>query len=449
MSTDERTNRTSALKKILQIELNEVNFDFVRAYCAQGKLPTLNWLIQTRGLIETTSEDTQEKLEPWIQWVSAHIGLSFAEHGVFRLGDILNRPDLRQIWEVLESNGHSVGGMTPMNARNACVSPAFFIPDPWTRGPVVGSPLIRRLYHAVSQIVNDNAQARAEKSSLAWLGASLLRFARPENYGLYVSIGALAWRKRWARALLLDLLLADVFIRETHRTGPDFASLFLNAAAHIQHHHMFDSAVYNGPHRNPGWYRETDDPVLRVYDLYDTLLSQIVRAFPDHRLLIATGLHQVPHPEQIFYWRLRDHAAFLRELGVDFERIEPRMSRDFLVFCEDQAQAAKAEHLLSVVTADDGALLFEVDNRGDSLFVMLRYPGDIPSSLGYKTATQTFTELRAKCAFVAIKNGAHDGIGYLIDTAETAGTHPHQVQLTSLFTRAIEHFRNAAALSDS
>jgi hypothetical protein len=433
------------LKKIIQIELNEVNFDFVKAYFEKGKLPNLSRLIKSHGLIETESEQAYRELEPWIQWVSAHTGLPCASHRVFRLGDVIDRPDLRQVWEVLEDNGQSVGAISPMNARNACQKPAFFVPDPWTGGSVVGSPILRRFYSAISQLVNDNAQGRVEATSLAWLAASSLRYARPVNYARYLALVALGLHKRWARALLLDLLLSDVFMRETRRRNPDFATLFLNAAAHIQHHHMFDASVYSGPHRNPDWYREPEDPVLRVYELYDTLLGQLAIVFPEHRLLIATGLSQKPHSQRIFYWRLRNHDSFLRELGIAFERVEPRMSRDFLVFCRGSEEAAQAQLALSEVKADDGIALFDVDNRGASLFVMLRYSADMPASLGYRTVTRTFTGLRAKCAFVAIKNGAHDGVGYLIDTDETAGLHPGQVRLTSLFERAIRHFGSPAA----
>ena len=58
-----------------------------------------------------------EHLEPWIQWVTAHTGLDFAEHGVFRLGDIVAR-DLPQIWEQLEEKGLRVGAICPMNAKH-------------------------------------------------------------------------------------------------------------------------------------------------------------------------------------------------------------------------------------------------------------------------------------------------------------------------------------------
>ena len=40
--------------------------------------------------IKTRSEQEYELLEPWIQWVSIYTGKTAKEHGVFRLGDIVN-----------------------------------------------------------------------------------------------------------------------------------------------------------------------------------------------------------------------------------------------------------------------------------------------------------------------------------------------------------------------
>ena len=89
---------------LILLELNEVNFDFVRRYVARGQLPALAQMIARHGLAETVSEDKYEELEPWIQWVSAHTGLTFAEHKVFRLGDIVQH-EHEQIWEKLEAGG--------------------------------------------------------------------------------------------------------------------------------------------------------------------------------------------------------------------------------------------------------------------------------------------------------------------------------------------------------
>jgi hypothetical protein len=407
---------------LLLLELNEINFDHVRAYVERGELPVLGRMIEEHGIAETKSETDYEELEPWIQWVTAHTGLTLAEHRVFRLGDIVKH-DLVQIWEHLEGHGLKVGAVSPMNAKNRCRAPAFFIPDPWTPTAITGSGTMKRLSTAISQAVNDNAQARVTPSSAVSLLAGTLRYARPANYFGYARLVGSALRRRpWAKALFLDQLLADVFIGEVARTKPDFASLFLNAGAHIQHHYMFNSPAYSGERRNPDWYvAPGEDPVFQVYALYDRIVGQVRDAFPDAQLMLATGLHQDPHHEVTFYWRLRDHAAFLRAIGVPFRSVEPRMSRDFIIACADAAEAETAAVRLALVRSKDGEPLFEVDNRGSDLFVALAWPSDIPEDFQYVVGNEVRTGLRAQVAFVAIKNGEHNGIGYLIDTARRAG----------------------------
>ncbi|HUG45796.1 MAG TPA: hypothetical protein VMK31_04695 [Sphingomicrobium sp.] len=418
---------------LLLLQLNEINFDQVRAYVQLGELPVLGRLIAAHGVTETTSEKHYEELEPWIQWVTAHTGMTLSEHRVFRLGDIVQR-DLPQIWEVLESQGLKVGAISPMNAKNRCRNPAFFVPDPWTPTDLTGSSMMKKLYGAVAQAVNDNAQSRLTPSSAAWLLAGLGAYARPQNYIRYGSfvLGA-ARRRPWMKALLLDQLLADIFIRQVKRTKPDFASLFLNAGAHIQHHYMFNSKVYAGPRANPEWYAPKHiDPILEVYRLYDQIVGQVERAFPGYRLMLATGLHQDAHSDVTFYWRLKDHAAFLRKADVPFKFVEPRMSRDFIVYCVDEAQAAHAEQRLAGIKTSDGTPLFMVDNRGADLFVTLAWSHDIGADLEYGIDNATMRRLRDDVVFVAIKNGEHNGAGYMLDTGLLASAAPPRMRLCEM-----------------
>src|SRR3954467_3363811 len=100
------------------IELNEINFEFVRDYIKRGQLPCFARLISKHGLGTTVSETVYDHIEPWIQWVTAHTGQTLHEHGVFRLGDIADRDDIEQIWERLERRGIDVGAVSPMNASN-------------------------------------------------------------------------------------------------------------------------------------------------------------------------------------------------------------------------------------------------------------------------------------------------------------------------------------------
>jgi hypothetical protein len=418
--------------KLLFVGLNEINFDHVRAYGTQGRLPRLQALIEAHGTAETASESRYEELEPWIQWVTAHTGLSLAEHGVFRLGDILKH-DFLQIWEHLEMQGLKVGAISPMNVKNRTADAAFFVPDPWTPTDLTARPLLKRLYGAVAQAVNDNAQSKVTKGSAAWLLAGAAAYARAVNYGKYISLATSAPRKPWAKAMFLDQLLADVFVGETRRTKPDFASLFLNAGAHIQHHYMFNSAAYAGEMRNPEWYvSSSDDPVYEVYALYDRIIGQIHQAFPKARLMLATALHQDPHSKVTFYWRLKDHAVFLRKIGVPFESVEPRMSRDFFISCKSATEALEAERVLASAVAHDGVPLFEVDNRGTDLFVMLTYPNDIPADFSFRVGNAPHQDLRSDVAFVAIKNGQHNGTGYFLDTGSQKGVSPEKFPLAEM-----------------
>jgi hypothetical protein len=403
-------------RSLIFLELNEVNFDFVRSYAREGRLPAFSRLFDSHGFALTESEKSYEELEPWIQWVTAHTGKPYAEHGVFRLGDIVNH-ELPQVWECLEQRGLRVGAVSPMNAKNRLRAPAFFLPDPWTSTAIHASPVLKRMHEAISQAVNDNATSRVSVRSLLNLLQGFLAYASPANWHTYLRYAASAMGHPWRKAMFLDLLLADVFMRETSRTQPHFATLFLNAAAHIQHHYLFCSSAYEGKIRNPEWYiKPGEDPVFEVYALYDRILAKVQRRFPNVRLMIGTGLHQNPHSTVTFYWRLINHAEFLRSLGVEFDSVAPRMSRDFLISCGTPQKSASAEAMLRQAVADDGTPLFEVDNRGNDLFVMFTYPHDISADAGFSLGSRRLPGLRSQVAFVALKNGEHDGLGYLVDT---------------------------------
>ncbi|QCI79222.1 hypothetical protein E6W36_05615 [Hankyongella ginsenosidimutans] len=108
------------------------------------------------------------------------------------------------------------------------------------------------------------------------------------------------------------------------------------------------------------------------------------------------------------------------------------MSRDFIVRCQDEAEAARAQVLLANARGDDGQDLFEVDNRGSDLFVMLTYPDDIAEDFGFTVGNVPYQRLRDSVAFVAIKNGEHNGIGYFTDSGARLDPVADQFPLSKL-----------------
>jgi hypothetical protein len=420
------------LGRLICLELNEVNFEYVKGYIGKGFLPNFRMFFDKYGFVETTSETEYEKLEPWIQWVTAHTGMSLAQHGVFRLGDIVHK-DIEQIWERLASRGISVGAVSPMNAKCRGHEWDFFVPDPWTKTDIIAPPAVRRLYSAIAQAVNDNAQSRITLESLFNLATGWILTAAPKRYPFYSKCMLSIPTKPWMKAVFLDLLLSDLFISLVRKNKTEFSTLFLNAAAHIQHHYMFSSSIYEGKNTNPNWYiREKDDPILDVYSAYDKILGHIIKELPENRIMILTGLHQDPHEDLTYYWRIRNHKVFLNKIGIFADEITALMSRDFIVKFKDNLLATEAANILSSAKADDGISLFDVDNRGNDLFVMLTYPHDIKKTKWYVVGNRKYLNLIDDVAFVAIKNGHHNGVGYFSDSGHSQAESSPQIQLARI-----------------
>jgi hypothetical protein len=414
-------------KRLILLELNEINFDVVKKYVAADatRFPSLKKLL-AGAQIRTSCEKHYEELEPWIQWASVHTCKTFSEHGVFRLGDMVGS-GVPQIFEQLEQVGYKVGAISAMNAENRLRNPAYFIPDPWTQTDADLSWWSRALTQSVSQVVNDNSKSRISVKSALQLFICLLRFSRVRNYQKYVSLMAASRHKPWLKALVLDLLLHDVHWTLFNNKRPNFSTLFLNAGAHLQHHYFFNAEPLSKASvvKNPAWYvAEDQDPLADVLGLYDLIVGEYFSR-TDTEVVLATGLSQKPYEHIKFYYRLNNHVGFLRSLGIEFGGVHPRMTRDFLIYFDTVDKALAAQIVLGSIMVDNSIPLFgEIDNRGDSLFLTLTYPKEI-TSLTFYTYGGNIIPLLPLVSFVAIKNGMHleDGFAFFSsDFAQFAPT---------------------------
>jgi hypothetical protein len=398
--------------RLLLVELNEINFDVVKLYVDSGEsLPGFELLFKN-NLKTTSSEDIYENLEPWIQWPSVHTGKKYEEHGVFRLGDIVNF-DHKQIFEKVEEAGFSVGAISPMNAKNSLKKPSYFIPDPWTQTDSDSSFINQGIASAVSQSVNDNSSSRITMKSLFYLFLGFLlniKF-RKKLYLIKYAISALG--KPWRKALFLDMFLHEIHLNLFQRNNTNFSTLFLNAGAHIQHHYFFNSKVIKKNNVvNPDWYINKDlDPFYEMILCYDQIIQELL-SINDCEIIIATGLSQIPYKKTKFYYRLENHKKFLSKLGIKFKDIYPRMTRDFLITFDNTVDAINANNLLNEIYVDKQVKLFGlIKNRGKELFVTLTYPNEIKDSCLINIGSSK-TKLKDEVIFVAIKNGMHCSKGY-------------------------------------
>lgn len=407
-------------KRLALIELNEINFDIVREYVAldANRFPALASLLNGPQ-VQTTSEVSYEQLEPWIQWPSVHTGRTFKEHQIFRLGDIVDS-NVPQIFEQLEQAGYKIGAISAMNAENRLKSPSYFVPDPWTQTPSDGSWWSRTLKEAISQAVNDNAKSKITIKTALQVALALLRFAPIRHYSRYFQLVLASRKKSWFKPLILDLLLHDVHWNRFNAKRPNFSALFLNAGAHIQHHYFFNAEPLRGQikNKNPEWYvRSINDPLADALSLYDLIVGEYLSC-TNTEVILATGLSQLPYDQLKFYYRLNSHAHFLKKLGIEFLAVYPRMTRDFLIEFNSEAQAIEAQTVLNnIKVIPQGCALFgEIDNRGKSLFVTLTFPKEITDSTEYVVEGKA-KRLKPEVSFVAIKNGMHQTKGFAFFTA--------------------------------
>jgi hypothetical protein len=172
------------MKKLIFLQLNELNFCYVEKYTQLNYLPNFKKFFDQHGYVMTDSEDKHELANPWIQWPTIHTGLDYADHGVFRLGDIL-KTDHPHIYEVLEQQGLKVAAISPFNAKNNTRNSAFFVPDPWTKTDFNGSWDLKATYNALVQVADDYASNQIKLKSFFLLALGALSNIQWKNFSNY------------------------------------------------------------------------------------------------------------------------------------------------------------------------------------------------------------------------------------------------------------------------
>ena len=449
------------VQRIISLQMNEINFEFLEQYIERGELPNIGKLFREHGYSVTTSEAEHKNANPWIQWPTVHTGLDFADHQVFRLGDIVHT-DFEHIYERLESHGLTVGAFFPFNAKNNTKNAAFFVPDPWTQTSIDAPWDLQLLYKSIVQVADDYATARISISSLLRLGTAGLVNMRWRGIPKYLRD---VWRyrtRRWYRALICDRLVADTAIRHWKKSKPDYTSVFLNGGAHLQHHYLCSAAVYQGDRSNPEWYVPPgNDPVLDIYQVYDEIVGDMMALCKKEnaRLWITTALRQVAHERTSTYYRMDDHTPIMDAFKVPYKEIHPLMTEDFVLKFESEELARQGQAILETVRTDlddvffvdtadvenrtsrTNALLFYVDNRGKDLYVQLKPTiRALPKGMRAFCDGGSVENFETLVSFVQIKNAHHEGDGFFVDTGFKKGELPAKFPLRELFGRTLEAF---------
>lgn len=378
-------------RPLLVLELNELCPTLLDELMAAGDLPSFSRLHRESVVHVTDAQEPQGRLNPWVQWVTAHTGASYEDHGVFKLGEG-DRLTLPTVADVVAAAGQTVWLCGPMNVVPTAPVRGRWLPDPWNPDPSrAGTDL-----DAFAAFVRANVQEHTNASHRFGMGASARFVGFMARHGLRpATVRAAATqllgertgrRERWRRAALLDRFQWDLFAHFVRKERPTFATYFSNTTAHYQHSYW----RYMDP--EPFALKPTADEVRRFgeavrfgYQEMDRLVGQALELAGDHTtVVLCTALSQQPYllkDEEggSRFYRPDDMAAFVDHLGLrGVEKVAPVMAAQFHVYFRSEAEAEVGEELLKSARVA-GAPAFDTRRVGPDVFTGFAIVHDLPA----------------------------------------------------------------------
>jgi hypothetical protein len=355
---------------VIVLEFNELSPALMETFIAQGYLPNFKRLRDEAQVFTTDAEEAAPNLNPWIQWVTFHSGLSFDEHGIFHLGDGHKLP-VKSLWDMISDSGKSVWVCGSMNIKYDLPIRGAVVPDPWTNG-VRPHPDTFAVYDKfVKRNVQEHTNDHVGLSASDYL--DFLKFMLTHGLSVHTIMTTVrqlyrerrTGKGRWKRATILDKLQRDVFIHHLRKNRPAFSTFFLNSTAHFQHTH------WRNMDPEPFKIKPTDTEQAEYqhavrfgYEEMDRLVGDIRAAAPANAVIVmATALSQQPclmyedTGGKTFY-RPRTFERLVEIAGIEgCQKVEPVMSESFhLRFATEAAAAAACERLAALRVNGEQAL---------------------------------------------------------------------------------------------
>ena len=365
---------------MIVLEFNELSPALMETFVNQGYLPNFKRLRDSSQAFITVAEEVAPNLDPWIQWVTVHSGLSFDQHGIHHLGDG-HKLAVKSLWDMISARGKPVWVCGSMNIKYDRPFHGAVVPDPWTVGTTPFPDELSAYYLFVQRNVQEYTNDRVPLS----LGdyARFLKFMVMHGLSLHTIrsiVRQLASERRtgkgrWKRATILDKLQRDVFLHYLKKLRPQFSTFFLNSTAHFQHAH------WRNMDPEPFKIKPTDadqseyqNAVRYGYEEMDGIVGDIMAAAPANAVLVlATALSQQPCLiyEDIggkTFYRPRTFEPLLEFAGVKgCQKVEPVMSEQFHLRFASESDAAVAADRLAALRID-GHEAMHVERRGTNVF---------------------------------------------------------------------------------
>lgn len=380
-------------QKYILFEINEICPHLIDRFALSGDMPFMQKLLEKSARYTTVADASPPALEPWIQWYSAHTGLTYAQHGVFRLTEGA-KAGHEDIWHALKKRGFKVMNFSSMNCRALDGEGDVFFPDPWSDQKAHPHTL-NGLAHFISKHIREYTKPEDNMSlkEMVCVGYFLLRHGLSFET-VSTTLSQLIKEKikgqdyKYARVFILDLILSDVFAYYVGRYRPDFATFFVNSVAHIQHAYWrnFEPDKFSITEDNPIYA----DAIRQAYKRIDNITGRIMRLAEQYnmKIMMASALSQQPYVKEEAtggrkYYRPRDVNKLLGYLNIKPLSCDPVMTHQYILHFKDDTELLGAKQSLQnsflKTGAEDKPLFTIVDARGGIIFDC--HPrGDVPQN---------------------------------------------------------------------
>lgn len=369
----------STESRMILLELNELTPALMDRFIAEGHLPHFRRFRDQAQTFITDAEERAPYLEPWIQWVTVHSGLTREDHGLLHL-DEGHKLETKRVWDVLSGAGYRSWICGSMNVRYEADFQGGVLPDPWCTNVPAQPDELGVFFKFVQQNVLEYSNSRLPLTSAdyirfaAFMATHGLSFATVMSFIKQFSVERHG-QNRWRRASLLDQLQFDVF-RSYYRTlKPHFSTFFLNSTAHYQHAYWrtMEPELFLVK-ATPEQQEEYASAILFGYQQMDRIVGRFLAlAGQDVTLVLCTALGQQPclkYEEQggASFYRPTEFDAIARFAGLDSHyKVAPVMTHQFHLEFASEAEAIAAEQQLLLLNID-GYQALSVERTGSRVF---------------------------------------------------------------------------------
>ena len=326
-------------KKLLAAYINEFNINFLVEGAKKYNCQSIIKFLKKKKLNTFTKDKIQNKnLDPWVQNVSINTGVPSSEHQVYNIGQNINIKN-QQIWDLLAKKKITSGVWGPMNSiyrENNKLR--LYFPDPWNFSQKSYPVRLKYLTYLPSYY----AQNYLEPSKI-----KIIQLTFKFLYGIFINKYFLDLVKfipflinciykkglnNYILFLILDLISVVGFKKEVVKNKIQFGMIFLNSIAHYQHNN---------------WDDKNDHKIFfKFTNLIFEELTKIEKNFDS--TLVFNGFSQIKTKNE-YILRPKNPKKFLKNLNVDFLKLEQDMTNGGLLFFENEKKKKLAIYLLGQV----------------------------------------------------------------------------------------------------